>query len=728
MNFRRASQRFLLALLLFGLTFALFSPTLRYKLVDIDDQSYISSNPLVMEGISKSHVCSVFSSFQQGTYAPLLWISYGLDAALLGASPTNPWGFHFINALLHALNSVLLFLIFWAFRQKPWQAFFCAAIWAFHPLRVESVAWVTERKDVLSGFFGLLCLGTYVWAFSRRKSPAAPPRPALPLLTASVIFLALGLLVKPSLVPVPGALLLLDFWPLRRFEPTFRSMLPAAPRLLTEKIPFFVLAALASFGASAAHTEMHALMDVPRSTRLLTIPIHYAFYLAKSVFPHNLSPLYPDAPRSVLLFGLSSLLLLALMIGAWVFRHRRPNLLVGWLFFLGFLIPAIGLVRFGVQSIADRFTYLPAIGLSIALLGPWPSAGKHAGRRHLLQTFITACILALLAFGTLRLIPAWKSSSTLIRHVLSITPENPIGLSMHSFQLIYTAGNFKAANAGFDRIIQSGFYNQDVLGGKARCLAALQGPAAAKSFLLQAPGTDNPYAVQFLTWDLARYSLMLQEYDDAIRYALQALQLPSENQTSPAYFHLLIMTAAYEKGDLPLALAHARQFPSYADKTSLTLADLLPYYLFQWIECHRTDAYGFFRRLIAADSHPHGYLNNIAWGLATADWSPAPPAEVLALARQVCGTFTQANPGALDTLAAAQANAGDYPAAIESLQQALELLPASQERHVVQFKQRLLSRLALYQQQQPYREEAFSRLMAAQFGKGLFITDKNTAP
>ena len=713
-----------MAILLFILVFSLFSPSLRCGLVDLDDLSYISSNPLVMEGFSAIRVRTAFTSFQQGMYAPLLWLSYGLDAVLWNASPANPWGFHFTNALLHALNAVLLFFLLAAIGRKPGRAFFFAALWALHPLRVESVAWVTERKDVLAGFFGLLCLGAYLCAWRRRTSD----RPRLSWTFAALSLFSLGLLVKPSLVPIPGALLLLDLWPLRRMELVPRSILRAASRLLAEKIPFFILAVLVAHAATAAHRTIHGLMDVPLATRLSAIPVHYVFYLWKTFVPRHLSPLYPDFSPSFLLAGLALLLLLALMAAAWQARGRHPEWLVGGLFFLGFLAPAIGLVRFGIQSIADRFTYLPAIGISIALLFAWPTGRSRHGWPRVVRTVAALGLLALCAHATLRLLPAWKSPSALSSHVLAVFPESPTAIEMRSFQRMYSAGRFEEANVGFDRIIRSGRFNRNVIAGKARCLAELQGPAVAKSFLLQAPGTDNPYDHHARAWNLARYSLMLRQYDEAMRHAQRALQLPTEDPAAPLFLHLLLMTAAYEKGDAALALAQARQFPAYADKTSMELADLFPYYVHQWVEFHRTDAYAFFQRLTQAYPDRTGLLNNIAWGLSTANWSPAPPTEVLALARQVCAAFPKPNPGALDTLAAAQANAGDFADAVQTLQQALDLLASDSSSQALALHERLLARQALYRRGEPYREEAFSRLMATQFGKGLPVTNRKSAP
>lgn len=719
----RFSLKTVLAVTLFAITAGVFSPTLRYGLVDLDDHLYVASNPLVMAEEATPHLRAAFCSFQQGMYAPLLWLSYWLDAVLLRATPLQPMGFHFTNVLLQSLNAVLLYALLLAFCRSPWRAFFFAALWAIHPLRVESVAWITERKDVLAGFFGLLCLGAYLRHGAAKSNPPAL-RPSGLYYSAAVACLALGLLVKPTLVPMPGALLLLDYWPLRRFEFTRRSLRGAAPRLLAEKIPFFALAGLASYGAASAHQAMHALADVPLSVRLSAVPVHYVFYLAKFVWPRRLTPLYPDLIATTLAFGLAALLLAAMTAWVWVARARRPERLAGWLWFLGFLLPASGLVRFGAQSIADRFTYLPAMGLSIALISAWRTPENRAGRS--LRPWFAAGVLALLAGATLRLLPAWRDPGSFHAHILSIYPHNPAALSMRSFYWIRKAGDFASAQTGFDRIIRHGAFNHDVLGGKARCLAELQGPAAAKAFLLQASATSNPYARQTIAWDVARYALMLHQDDDALRYAELALAVfPDQRETQP-YLHLLAMAAAFEKGALPLALEHARRFPAYAEKSTLESADMLPYYLHQWTEFHRTDAWAYFQRLIQAEPVPPGLLNNLAWGLATADWSPAPPAEVLALAQRACAALPKANAGALDTLAAAQANAGDFPAAVATIQQALQLVPDAASPAVAKWKERLRVRLALYRRNQPYREDAFSRLLATQFGKGLPVTLKNT--
>ena len=214
----------------------------------------------------------------------------------------------------------------------------------------------------------------------------------------------------------------------------------------------------------------------------------------------------------------------------------------------------------------------------------------------------------------------------------------------------------------------------------------------------------------------ARYALMLGQTGDAIQHADQALSLlpPHDLTQTPILF--LAIAAAYESGNMPLALSYAQRYPPYATKTSLELADLLPHFIFQWIAGYRRDAYAFFQRLAQTYPNRPDLLNNVVWGLATADWSPADPREVLEVARQLVAMLPAPHPGILDTLAAAQANAGDYDAAIHTMQEALSMFPADTNAELLPFKERLASRLTLYEQRLPYRENAFIRMYATQFG------------
>ena len=712
-----------LALLLFLLVFALFAPSRRYGLVDLDDITYVANNSAVLAGFTPDSVRQAFSPENSPAtmYMPLLWLSYMADVDWLGATPARPWGFHFTNVLLHSINSALLFGLLLLLCQRPWASFFLAALWALHPLRVESVAWVTERKDVLSGLFALLCLGLYVRRGTRPGQPGRSPHFPSILLLAAWLFFACGLLVKPALAPLPIVLLLLDFWPLRRWEFSMPSLRQAAPRILLEKIPFFLLAALAASGTVWGHHVVSGELQVSLGLRLLTVPLTYGFYALKTVLPVHLSVLVPYFSRwfpAATLKGLAaaaSLCLAALTVFAWRTRQRAPQWLVGWFWFLAMLLPVCGLIPIPTNDVADRFSYLPAAGLSIALLA-LPVSGASKARRGL-RFGGGAVLLAVLSVLTLRQLPAWRNTDTLYSRILEVFPRHATALKNRAAQLMRATGDFRQANELIDRALQAEPHHWEAHLAKAQCLAELEGPAAAQRHLLGIAPPTSRFTHAYWLRDLARYALMLGQPEGALRHVDQALPLLPPRDLSRLPFVLLGMAAAFEQGDAARALAFAHQFPPYARKTSLELADLLPHAIFQWVAGYRRDAWTFFQRLAQTYPDRPDILNNIVWGLSTADWSPAAPREVLELATRLSTLTSPPHPGVLDTLAAAQANAGDFDSAVRTLHEALALFPADAGPDLVLFKARLAARLALYERHVPYREDAFIRMYATFFGE-----------
>lgn len=707
----------MLAVLLFLFVFALFSPTLDYGLVDFDDIVFISNNTILHEGLTLPGIRQAFSPENTSgiLYVPLTWLSYMTDVEWLGATPAQPRGFHFTNVLLHACNAAWMYWLLLIFCKKPWRAFFFAALWAIHPLRAESVAWISDRKDLLSLFFGLLCLGAYMrFAVARTTLP----RTQSPWwhFAASLLFFALGLLAKPALAPLPGALLLLDFWPLKRVDATFPCICRAGPRLVAEKAPFIAFAALASYGASAAHQATHALTEVSGTIRLLAVPLHYVFYIWKVVWPTRLTPLYPDIHVSVPSAGFAAVLLVAVTTWVWISRRQRPERLVGWLWFLGFLLPVIGIVRFGIQSIADRYTYLPAIGLSIALLNVWPSRGKTDRTVARLRPLLAILVLGLLGIMTLHQLPAWRNAATLTARILNVFPNHPTALETQAGHLLRSTGDFQEANRLASLALQAQPHHWKALLVKAQCLWAMEGPTSARTFLRAIPPPTPLYTLSNWQRDLARYALLVGDHREALQSADQAMALLPFHDVARTPIVLLAMTAAFENEDTPRALSYARQFPPYARKTTLELADLLPHYIFQWAAGYRQDTCDYFQRLLKAHPNRPDYLNNVVWGLATADWSPADPQEILEMAHRLAGMFPDPNPGILDTLGVAQANAGRFDDAARTMRDALALLPRSADPGTQAFRARLTLRLRLYEQAQPYREDAFARMYATYYG------------
>ena len=710
-------------ILVFFLAFALFAPSIAFRLVEWDDHLYLSASPMFAATSPSEAFRAAFSSFYEATYAPFLWCSYALDSVLFRASPASPWGFHLSNVLLHAANAALFCLLLSRFCKKRFLVFFCAAFWAFHPLRVESVAWIAERKDVLSGFFALLSV--FAWLRFLRLSSSRLARSVAYGL--SLLLFASALLVKSSTAPLPAVLLLLDVWPLRRIPfSSLSSALCAAARHIAEKIPFFALA-LASFALStAAHVGKGALHSESLALRLGSVPVHAAFYLVKTALPLRLHPLYSNLPVTLPRLFLAIVFLAFLAVSAVRLRRRVPAFPLGLLVFFVFLVPVSGIVRFGIQSIADRFTYLPALGISVALAAI-PLPGSPSRRR--LLSILLLVLLAAFSAVTLRLLPAWRDHDTINARVLACQPSHPIVLADKASRLFH-AGRLEealplaaAACQSFDPY--SGV-NARIL--HATLLQELGRPADAVPVLQSLPREAvNPSWLWPVDWELARVHYALERFEDACDDASRAIaeMLGEEHARRRPFLHLLAMAAAHRAGRPSEALDHARAFPAYAAKTSLSDADLLPFYLHEWIDHHRTLAAPFFRFLLASGDNP-ALVNNVVWGLATADRSPIPPGEILAAAVRLAQNLPAPDPGILDTLAAAQARAGRYFDAQASILQALALLDAAPPSSFLDiFAAQLRQRLDLYRKETPYSENAFARWLAASFGTGLPLAPTN---
>jgi Tfp pilus assembly protein PilF len=404
-----------LALALVAGVLAIYGQTLGFEFVAFDDDQYVTANRFVREGVTREGLRFAFSrgELSEGhTPHPLTWLSLMLDAELYG---DDAGGFHATNVVLHALSAVLLFAALQGLTGSVWRSAAAAALWAWHPLRVESVAWVAERKDVLSAVFAMLTLWCYAH-YARQASRRA--------WWGAVLSFAIGLLSKPSLVPLPFALLLLDYWPLRRGRPL--------ASLCLEKWPLFLLSLLASLLTLDFHrgwTAEAAL--VSPLERAANAVVAVASYLEKLVWPSGLVPLYPHpyipqsggSPLALATVVLSTLLVV--VVTAAVLRARQmPQLAVGWLFFLGMLAPTLGIVQVGHQAYADRYTHLPSIGLAVAVV--WSLAELASRVRAPIQRRLLAALalLVLLGFGAVAFAQTrtWRNSEALFEHALRVTP------------------------------------------------------------------------------------------------------------------------------------------------------------------------------------------------------------------------------------------------------------------------------------------------------------------
>ena len=397
---------------------AVFGQTGGFGFINFDDQTYVYENPVVQGGLSWKGALWALTYGKIGHWHPLTWLTHMGDCQLYGHWPG---GHHWTNVALHALTTVFLFLVLRAMTGALWRSAFVAAVFAVHPLRAESVAWISERKDALSGMFFMLTL----WAYTRYARQPSGRR-----YVAVTLLFALGLLSKNMLVTLPFLLLLLDWWPLGRMKLGEAAGSPGVPfwKLVGEKIPLFLLS-LGSCMATALVPEKVGLRArLPLLERAANALVSCIIYLRQMVFPSGLAIPYPYPPGGTPIreAGLALVALAAMTVVVVAWRRKRPYLLVGWFWYLGMLVPVLGLVQISYYAHADRYTYLPGIGLALA--GTWALADLSAGwkyRRAMVGAAMAAVVGALTFLGHAET-SYWRDSKTLWRRVLAVTPRNSV--------------------------------------------------------------------------------------------------------------------------------------------------------------------------------------------------------------------------------------------------------------------------------------------------------------
>jgi tetratricopeptide (TPR) repeat protein len=406
-----AQRRRQTCLICLGLALAIlvaYAPVWHAGFITYDDPAYVTANPHVQGGLSWSGLRWALTTGQASNWHPLTWISHMLDFQLYGM---NPAGHHLTSVVLHLANSILLFLLLQRMTKATWPSAMVAALFALHPLHVESVAWVSERKDVLSALFWILT----IWAYVRWVEESGAGRAGgKTFYILSVVLFALGLAAKPMLVTLPFVLLLLDYWPLQRRQAPIAG-------LVAEKIPFFVLSACScavTFFVQFRGGSVMPLARLPFGMRVSNVPVACARYVAKIFWPAHLAIAYPML-RWPLWAVAGAALLLLLLSGFALWRVRtQPWLAVGWFWFLGTLVPVIGVVQVGMQSMADRYSYIPGIGLFIAVV--WAARGL-GGRAPAILGGLAAAICLVL---TARQAATWKNDRTLFLHAIQNTTGN----------------------------------------------------------------------------------------------------------------------------------------------------------------------------------------------------------------------------------------------------------------------------------------------------------------
>jgi tetratricopeptide (TPR) repeat protein len=425
----------LICLALAVVTAALYWPITHYGFVNFDDDDYITNNSHVQAGLTWAGVIWAFQTGAAANWHPLTWISHMLDCQLYGL---NPGGHHSTNLIFHVINTLLLFLWLRQLTGTLWRSAMVAALFAWHPLHVESVAWASERKDVLSTFFWMLTLIAYTrYAQKRSKVEARGSRADTPVQALdarrstldyylALLFFACGLMSKPMVVTLPFVLLLLDFWPLNRFPPgcSARSLI----NLIVEKLPFFALTLAASVVTYFVQTSGRALWSpagLSFSSRVANALWAYERYISKTFWPADLSIFYTHPYHWPAGLVIGAALLLALWSGLFIWRARQnPYLLVGWFWFLGTLVPTIGLVQVGSQSMADRYMYIPSIGLFIMVV--WGLDDFLNWRPHWrrITTLAGGVALAGCLVGTRIQLSYWQNSIKLFSHAIEVTTDN----------------------------------------------------------------------------------------------------------------------------------------------------------------------------------------------------------------------------------------------------------------------------------------------------------------
>jgi protein O-mannosyl-transferase len=557
---RRAA---LLALMLALLTMGVFWPAVQNNFVNYDDPDYVTQNGIVQRGVTWQGIQWAFTTFHASNWHPLTWLSHMIDCALFGLRPA---GHHFTSLALHAINSGLLLWLLYRLTSRLWPSVVVAALFAWHPLHVESFAWVAERKDVLSSLFWLLTTLAYV----RYAEKPGPQRYVVTLL-----LFALGLMSKPMIVTLPCTLLLLDVWPLRRLaagageaetagNPSTRRSLT---RLVYEKVPFFGLVVIASMVTYFGQRKWGAVVSVQSLSlpdRVAKAAISYVRYLGNIVWPHDLAVPYPPVTWPGLEIALAVVLLA--LITAWTFLRRRthPSMLVGWLWFVGVLVPVIGLVQVGMQSMADRYTYISSIGLFIAIV--WPGSEVFASRRskQFVATITALLLIACVVAARIQL-GFWRNSETLFSHAVDVTQNNMIahnnlGNALAARGKVDEAIHHFAAAVRIEPYYADAYYNMGAL-----LLRQNATNEAAAQFLRSLAVNTNYWPSHFA---LAQMALAAGNANDAIAHYAMVLQIhPNHAQAHNDVGSLLLARGSHGE-----ALAHLLRAlsisPDYADAHS----------------------------------------------------------------------------------------------------------------------------------------------------------------
>jgi tetratricopeptide (TPR) repeat protein len=633
---------FLICICFVAAIFAVYWPVYNCEFIEYDDNVYVTSNANIQSGLNWKSICWAFTTDYSGTWHPVTWLSHTLDYQLF-----KGWagGHHLINVLFHITNTLVLFCVLMRMTGAVWPSAFVAAIFALHPLHVESVAWIAERKDLLSTFFWLLTMWAYVGYVEN-------PRPKWYL--AAFVLFVLGLMSKPMLVTLPFVLLLLDFWPLQRKFSRW---------LLIEKIPFFICSFIDSVVTFLVQQGINVVADLKSfglTTRISNTVVSYITYITKMIWPSRLAVLYPYAGSglSITRVVVCGLLLVLISI-CFIYPARRHRFLaVGWLWYLGTLVPVIGLVQTCAQAAADRYTYMTLTGLFIIIAWSAKEFTPKWRYKNVILVSLAVVVLVAWALTASRQLRYWKNSLTLFEHTLKVTKNNFI-IHTDYISCLYEAGRI-------DEVIEQS--------GKLLKYT----PNSAE--------THNNLGVALLRTG---------RIQEAVEHFRLAIKYKSDFSTA----HLNLACALQNQGNLDEAAAHLAETLRLDPNSALA-----HYYFGKALERKGkiSEAVTHFEEALRLKPDWVEPMNDLAWFLAASkETSIHNPDKAVRLALRACELTDYKKPDLLDTLAVSYAATGAFDKAVETAEKALELCQSSQQETL---KEKIKNRLVLFKAGKPYIE------------------------
>jgi Flp pilus assembly protein TadD len=529
MSLSREIRVVIFCLVMVAGTLAFYNPIIHNQFIDFDDSNYILKNVEVQGGLSWGTVKWSFATFREGNWHPLTWLSHALDCQIFHL---NPAGHHYTNLLLHAINAVLLFLLLRQATGLPWPSLVVGALFALHPVNVESVAWAAERKNVLSMLFFLLALHAYDrYARTGRRY----------LYWWVTIFFALGLMAKPQIVTLPFVLLLWDYWPLQRMAagPAAGGLSTAAlqrslPALVLEKLPLFVLAtadSVVTVLAQRAGNTVRTFEEVSVSARLENVFVSYVRYIGKVFWPSRLAPMYPrpwnSLPGWQVVGAAVLLLVLSVLVLGWRDRRYLP---VGWFWFLGTLIPMIGIITVGEQTMADRYAYIPFIGLFVAVVWTLDALASERRISGVWRAGVAIVVVFVLGCLTYRQLGYWRDDETLWRYTLTVTQRNYMAHNNLAIALA-KEGRSDDAVVEFRAAKSLHHYPPEQILALAQYELRVGHPQDAIEECDSVLHASAHLKVQAVAWsELGQAHLQLRHYDQAAESYRNALRLGPENE------------------------------------------------------------------------------------------------------------------------------------------------------------------------------------------------------